>query len=390
MALGQRQVVDLLAEVSAHLVEPLVNQTLASPLTPSSPATITLTPSSPLPATSYLYPGAQVVVGWHTPNAEAVSVIAVTGNSTFTANIINSHSARETVFGATFPTQQPTDPVFTQSEIIDYIAQAQNSFLTKVPLVFSFLPYQEVLIGVPFNTLPNNVIELERVAVQSLPASSTFNISSISRTGGTVTATLSASANPDQWTPNLPILVQGVINSSFNSSNNLPFTLLTISTDGKTLTWAQAGANASSTGGTISRPIWSRLYESAQEQLAMANPQWFYQATGQAPSNWFEDRTGVYGWGVAPPPQGNFWMQLLASVRGSESLGLLDGFVVPDIFVYIIIYGAMEFAFSKDGVQRSPTMARYCKARFDFGVTLADRFLRNTIEKVGTATGNGF
>lgn len=382
MALGARQIVDLMGEVSLHLVEPLVNQTLASPVAAGTAATVTLNPASPLPATSYLYPGAQVVVGWHAADAEAVTVISVPSAITFTCNLVNNHAAGETVFGATFPTQVPTDPIFTQSEILDYIAQAQNSFLTKVPLVFSFLPYQEVLAGITYQTLPNNVIELERVAVQSLPSSSTFAISVIARAGGTVTATLSASANSDKWTSNLPVLVQNVTDSSFNSANNLPFTLATVSADGLTLTWTQAGANVSSSGGSVARPVWTRLYETAQQQLAMANPQWFSQATGQAPTKWWEDRAGVYGWGVAPPPQANFWMQLLASVRGSETLSLLDGFVIPDIFVQYIKYGVLEFCWSKAGVQRSPTLARYAKARFDFGVMLSQRYLRNVVDAV--------
>lgn len=388
MSLGQRQIVDVLCEISGHVVEPVTNQTLASPANPGSPVTLTLIPTAapaPLPATHNLYPGARVVVGWHTPAAEEITVLSVLSATTFTCNLVNSHAAGAVVFGATFPTQQPTDPIFTQAEVIDYLAQAQNSFLTKVPLVFQFLPYQEVTVGLPFQTLPSTVIELERVAVESQPAISTFAIASITRAGGVVTAALASSVNPDQWTAGLGVLVQGVTDNSFNSLNNLPFLLTSVSADGLTLAWAQSGVDTTSSGGTISRPVWSRLYESSQEQIAMADPQWYYRASNGPPTNWYEDRTGVYGWGVAPPPQGNFWMELLASVRGSEALGMLDGFMLPDIFVPYIKYGALEYMWSKAGVQRSPTMARFAKARFDFGVMLADRYLRNVVEKVGQA-----
>lgn len=390
MSLGQRQVVDVLAEISYHMIEPVFNQTLATPASPGSPVTITLVataPPFPLPATTSLYPGARIVVGWHTPTAEEVTVIAVLSATTFTCNLVNSHAAGATVFGATFPTQQPTDPVFTQAEVIDYLAQAQNSFLTKVPLIFQLLPYQEVTIGLPFQTLPSTVIELERVAVESLPATSTFNISTITRSAGVVTAVLSSPVLFDQWTPGLPVLVQAVTNSSFNSVSNQPFTLATVSADGLTLTWPQSGANATSSGGAVSRPVWTRLYESSQEQLAMANPQWYYQAGSTPPTNWFEDRAGVYGWGVAPPPQGNFWMELLASVRGNKMLGMLDKFLIPDCLLQYPKYLVLSWMWEKAGVQRSPTMARFCQSRFDFGVMLADRYLRNIVEKLGQARG---
>ena len=96
-----------------------------------------------------------------------------------------------------------------------------------------------------------------------------------------------------------------------------------------------------------------------------------------------EDRAGVYGWLVMPPPAGSYWLELLTSYRASETLGLLDNLLVPDIFAPYILYKTLEYCFSKDGVRRSPSMARYCHGRFEFGVMLADRFLRNAIEKTG-------
>lgn len=365
-----------------HLVEPLVNQSLASPIGPGNDLTITLNPSTPLPATEYLYPGALIVVGWHGADAEVVEVIAVTGNNTFTGNLVNAHAAGESVFGATFPTQQPTDPIFTQAEIQGYIAQAQNEFLTKVPLIFELFPNQTVLLGQIYQTVPDTAIEMERVSLNSGYVQ--FNIGTISRSGNTVTAVIPTSTSSDTWTPGLPIVVMGVQNNTFNSvSNYVTFDLETVSQDGTTLTWAQSATNAASTGGVVLRPIWTRLYESSQNQLAMQNPNWVANQNGQAPQSWFEDRAGIYGWGIAPPPMSSYFVELLTSIRGPVFVSLLDGFLVPDCFVPYIKYLALAYAWSKDGTQRSPSMSRWAQARFDFGVMLADRYLRNTVEKTG-------
>ena len=372
-----------MAEMSFALLEPIVNQSLASNIGPGPNLTITLKPSSPLPATQYLYPNALVVVGWHASDAEVVTVQSVSGNNTFVGTLVNAHVAGESVFSATFPTQQPTDPVFTQAEIQGYIAQAQNEFLTKVPLIFELFPNLPVLIGQVYQTVPDTAIEMERVALQTIPNANFYNIASISRTGGVVTALLSTSVLSANWTPNLPILVLGVSDNSYNSQANAKFVLATVSTDGLTLTWPQAGVNSSSSGGVVALPILTRLYESSQNQLAMQNPAWQSNPSSLVPTSFFEDRTGVYGWGIAPPPSGNFYTELLCSIRGPVALNLLDYFLVPDCMLPGIKYAALGYSFGKNGVERSPSLQRFCQAKFDYWVMLAQRFLRNVIEKVG-------
>lgn len=460
MALGQRTVADLMVEIGLALLEPPTVQSLASPVSAASPATLVLNasttatlPASPLLATQYLYPGAQVIVGWQAADAEVATVLTIASDGvTFTANLANNHAAGETVFGATFPTQQPTDPIFTQSEIIGYIAQAQNEFLTKVPLIFQLFPNQLISIGQTYQTLPATAIELERVAVQS--GMNSYPIVSVSRSGGTVTATVTltptdpqwvawnalqkanlaaaqaalqvalaaaaaaqaagnftlaetysneatgyamaaatassalASQTPPNFTSGLPVLVAGVTDNTYNSASNATFLLQTVDSTGTILTWAQAGGNSSSSGGVVAIPVMTRLYESSQEQLSMNQPWWSAQQ-GTPPTQWFEDRSGIYGWGVAPPPAGNFYMELLTSVRASENLTLLSSFLVPDCFVYAIKWRALAYCWSKDGVQRSPTMARFAKGKFDFYCLLADRFLRAVVEKVGGGGGGG-
>lgn len=379
MALGNRQIVDISAEIGLRLLEPIFNQTLASPVGPGTDLTITLNPSSLLPATQWLYSGALIVVGWHGSDAEVVEVINVTGDDTFTGTLVNAHAEGESVFGATFPTQQPTDPIWTQEEIIGYIAQAQNEFLTKVPLIFGFTENQVINAGQIYQTMPNTSVELERVAVETGQVS--FAISTVTRSGGVVTAVLPTSVNSDNWTPGLGVVVMGVANTTFNSASNTPFDLVSVSEDGFTLTWDQSGSNTASTGGYVSRPIWSRLYEANQNQIAMQNPAW--QSDISTPRKFFEDRSGVYGWGVAPLPDTNYWAELLTSIRGSESLNLLSNLLVPDVFAYPVIFKSLAYALSKDGVQCSPSLTKFFNSRFDFLVMLADRYLRNMVDSSG-------
>jgi len=406
MPIGQRQVVDLLLEISNHLVEPylLTVLTAAVPAAPSPGPSTVIPITSALPLSDYLYPGALVVVGWQSPDAEVVTVISVF-SAYFVANTVSAHSPGEQVLAATLPTQQPTDPIFTQSEIIGYIAQAQNELLTKVPLILQLFPLQELLIGQPYQTLPPTAIELERVAIQSLQF---VNLVSIYRQAGIVWATTAVDVTlpPYSFTAGLPIQIFGVSDPSFDSAGGATFTLISATTEqpgspyggggygsggyggpsgAATIGWAQSGADVLPllNTGQVGVSVLTRLYESSQETLSMNQPNWSSQ--GPQPLQWYEDRTGIYGWGVAPPPQGNYFVELLCSVRGSESLGLLSGFMVPDACVVYIKYKALEYAWTKDGVQRSPSMARYCKGRFDFGVMLLDRFLKNVVEKVGKA-----
>lgn len=366
-----------MAEMSFHLVDQIVNTSLTSALTPASPRTISVN------STEYLYPGALVVVGWHSLDAEVATVISVLSATQFTANLVNSHAFGETVFGATFPCQQITDPIFSQPEIIGYIAQAQNEFLTKVPLIFEFFEDNLILLGQVFQTAPGDAIEMERVAVQSNPFSTMFNIASIVRTASNVTAVLSSPSTADYWTVGLGIQVYSVNDGTFNSVAMETFPLSSVSADGLTITWPQLVGNASSTGGYVSRPILTRLYESSQEQIAMQNP-WVFTQSGP-PKSWFEDRSGIYGWGVAPVPDSGYYCEILASTRASEALNLMSYFDVPDCAVPYVKYKALQYAFEKDGCQRSPTLGRFCKGRFDFGVMLFDRFLRNVVEKSGQA-----
>jgi hypothetical protein len=284
---------DLMVEISGHLVEDIVNTTLTEPAIAS--ATATLAVASNLA----MYPGAEIIISnpdGSNPTLLTVLTVTPTGGpspGTITASLLSSYPTASTLLGATFPTQQPSDPLFTQAEILSYLARAQNEFLSKVPCILQFTS-QNIALGEEYQALPATAIELERVSING-----------------------------------------------------------------------------------------TRLYEVSQSQLTMENPQWQWTSPSPAPGMWFEDRAGYYGWGVAPIPQAEFTCELLTSQRGPDSLLLTDFFLVPDPLIHFVKYKALEYIWSKDGEQRSPTMMRIARARFDSGVAISTRFMLGVVDAAG-------
>ena len=121
------------------------------------------------------------------------------------------------------------------------------------------------------------------------------------------------------------------------------------------------------------------MYEVSQNQLSMANPQWMAD-TSQPPTKWYEDRTGVYQWGVAPLPLGGYNVNLVTSIRDSDVLALTDHFVIIDPMLYAVKYKTLQYLWSKNGEQANPTMAAWAGARFDRCVMIFDRYLRGFVE----------
>lgn len=287
---GLRTVNSLLMEISLHLVEQIVATSMPSGAGSGVQTVAVL-------STVGMYVGAQVVVA--NIDGTQPTILTITAfdpvGLTMTGNFAQAYVAGSTVMGGTFPTQQPTDPFFTQAEVIDYVARAENEFLAKVPLIFQFFENYPILTGQTFQTLPSTAIELERVAIEN---------------GGVLT----------------------------------------------------------------------RLYEVSQQQLTMRDPNWFYNTSNPIPTSWYEDRTGIYGWGVAGVPQSNFDAELICSVRDADTPLLTDGFLLPDCFIHYVKYGALSYILNKAGEQRQPTQAGIMKKRFDRGVMIADRYLRSFIQ----------
>lgn len=390
MAVAPRLAADVLAEVSYHLVENIADATVVSIAAGGfgdgqfgGPPTYGGSYGFDLVLSNVVgfYPGALVVVGWRLSTAEVATVRSV-NQATKTVNLsdlTNVHTVGETIFAPTFPTQAPSDPLWTQTEALEYLARAQNDFLIKVSCLFERFLDQPVLLGQQFQQTPATAIEMERVAIQN--GMVTVAISSISRASGVVTATTIA---PTTFSAGLPIWVDGVLDSSFDSASTQTsdqFVLTDGTTPGgTTLTWLQEGPDTTSSGGTANQLLYPRLYQTTQEQVALADPDWFYNQASAVPTRWYEDRTGKYQWGLAPVPRGSYFAELLASVRGPATLGLLDALAVPTTLVPYVKYGALASFLTKAGEARSPSYAAYCQMRFDVGVLTVQRYLQGFVD----------
>lgn len=354
--MGYRLACDVLMECSYHLVEPVLYTTLTAPVTAGSSVTVSIA-SMGTPVNA-LYPGALVVLGWQQTDVEVVTVLTV-GTNSFTADVVNSHASGETVISPSFPLQATTDPIFTQAEMLGYLARAQNEFLSQCPVVYATSSATATL-GQYLQTAPSTMIEMERVSLSQVALAG----ASLSRDGsGTVTATF---GYPHGLTQKQTFTVYQSTDTSFLGA----FAVATVVSP-TVVTWLQDGTAATSASASLG--VFKRLYEQTQEENTMFDRTWRTDYT-PVPTGWFEDRSGNYGWGLNSLPGGTFPMNLLYSTRGPDTLNLLSAFIIPDTLLYIAKYKCMEMAWSKDGVFASPARAAYCKQRFDRGVAIVNRF----------------
>ena len=364
---GYRTVNSLLAEISLHLLEPLCNTQLT---VNTAPGVQTPTVGS----TVGMYVGALLVVDLYSLNQEIVTITALVPGTSFTATFANSHSSGAVVLTATFPIQQPTDPFFTQSEMLSYLARAQNEFLAMVPSIFQLFQ-QQVIVNQIYQSTPITCIEIDRIALSNPNVA----ITSLTRSAGVVT---SVTATPHNLSVGSKFAVFGTTGSPLTDSTFQGVFAVATVPDSTHFTYPQPIANSSSTGGFIG--LWSRMYEQSQEEIAASHRDW---ATSfiLTPTSWFEDRAGLYRWGTGAKPDSNYPVELLCSIRDSDVLLLTDGFLVPDMLLHYVKYKVLDYAWSKDGVQRNPAMAQYCRQRFDGGVLATNRWLDGLLAP-GTAT----
>src|SRR5580698_9201712 len=120
---GYLRVIDRLQDASYCLFQPVVNEQFPSTIAPGS-QTIPISDPAVWVPTVCLYVGAQLVCGVTGTTLEVVTVTAVDVGVSFTATFANGHAAGEPILAATFPVRYPTDPLFTQSEMIAYISSA--------------------------------------------------------------------------------------------------------------------------------------------------------------------------------------------------------------------------------------------------------------------------
>lgn len=354
--IGYAKAYRLLMQISLHLVSQVAYTTLSAAVTPSLQLVT-------LAATANLIAGNQVVIDPGLPTEEIVYLSTVTATQ-IQALFAQPHAAGAVLLGACFPEQANTDPFYTQQEVMGYISRAQNEFLSRVPCYFALF-YSQINFGQILQALPCTPIELIRVAFSPTNVA----IASLIRTANVVTVITQSPhnlvANEKFSIINAPL---GLANSSFNGA----FKVSAIASPTQ-FTFAQHSIDDSSgAGGTVS--LWTRLKEVTQEMLTLTTPGWQGQYRS-FPSAFYEDRTGLYTYGVDGRPSSNFPSEVLCSIRDTDSLALGDGFLVPDIMLHYVKYRALQFCWEKDGEARNPMLAQYCATRFERGVLASLRWL---------------
>lgn len=99
------------------------------------------------------------------------------------------------------------------------------------------------------------------------------------------------------------------------------------------------------------------------------------QAGFSEPMVYFRDKIPMKNIGVWPRA-GNFTpLEVVYAGRGPQTLGLADGFPIPDPFLLAVKYRTLSFAFSKDGEMRQPGLAKYFQSRYETSVKIAKVFL---------------
>ena len=157
---GLLTVVDRLMDASFNLIQPVVMDQFPGAVQVGSQTIAINDPS--------IYVGCYLVAGAHTANAEVIQVTAVVPGTSFTATFANSHALGDWLFGATFPVRYPTDPLFTQGEMIAYISSACSDFYTDVPLCYNI---EDITVAPTQQNaaLPYDSLFPVRIAYQSYP-----------------------------------------------------------------------------------------------------------------------------------------------------------------------------------------------------------------------------
>lgn len=143
--------IDILQDVSYVLIEPVVDTTLGTLVGAPGPATVF--PGS----MAGIYFGATLIIGRGTPNVETLIVLGV-GLTSFSATFANTHLAADTVSGATFPSG-----LFSQQEMLGYLANAENEFLIKVRPMYGSAT-QALSIAMRVYPQPASAIRIERIS----------------------------------------------------------------------------------------------------------------------------------------------------------------------------------------------------------------------------------
>ena len=159
---------DILEDVSLHLIETVVDTSIALAVSSGSQTVI---PGS----MKGIYAGANLIIARGGANEEVVTVASIT-SADFTATFANSHTAGVAVNGATFSSGQTNHPLFTQAEMLGYLEDAQNDFLMNVRPVYN-TDTKAISNGVRYYTQPAKAIRLESIAISGGSKKQLHNVS---------------------------------------------------------------------------------------------------------------------------------------------------------------------------------------------------------------------
>lgn len=159
---------DVLLDIGFALVEPCVNTKLGSIV---APGMRTITP----PSMVGIYLGAQIVVGVNGSSTQEVIVVVSVTATTFTATFVNAHPSTDPLTTCTFPSGVPESTLFTQAEILSYMADSQNDFLLQVRPIYAIAPLA-ITAGVSVYPAPVDAIRVERASIVNVAAPSAVEL----------------------------------------------------------------------------------------------------------------------------------------------------------------------------------------------------------------------
>jgi len=112
------------------------------------------------------------------------------------------------------------------------------------------------------------------------------------------------------------------------------------------------------------------LRETSQSSLDAMTYSWQQQAASQ-PYCYFRDKVPLQNFGIFPRSNNTTPTEIVYSQRGPQTLGLADGFNVPDVFLPYVKWRCLSFCYSKDGEMRSGPLARFWEQRYQTGVQIS-------------------
>lgn len=121
------------------------------------------------------------------------------------------------------------------------------------------------------------------------------------------------------------------------------------------------------------------LRETSQSNLDSMTPLW-NQLAADVPRVYYRDKIPLQNVGIWPRPANTTPLEVVYQQRGAETIGLADGFLLPDPFLVYVKSRVLEFCYSKDGEQRSPGLAKFWNSRYEIGCKISKVFLEAVMD----------